>query len=141
MAKKIKMPPLTTLPPANNPFTDWATHLFTHERAQYIMVTNTASLYSFLMYGRGITDDNEFIKSTLNFMGDFLKSDGYEFIFRRLIAPNAGQISFSKTDNRKVTGSVNELIQEAKYLMTHRELSPFDVSIQINDTIMSIHFI
>ena len=44
-------------------FADWSAHLFTAERTQYILISNTASLYSMVMFGRGITDDCRFIVS------------------------------------------------------------------------------
>jgi len=65
MTKKVGLPPLQAVPLDKNPFIDWTAHLFTAERVQYIIVTNTASLYSLVMYGRGITDDNRFFQETL----------------------------------------------------------------------------
>jgi len=40
-----------------NPFADWSAHLFTADRAQYVIVTNTTSLYSVVMRGSGIASD------------------------------------------------------------------------------------
>jgi hypothetical protein len=137
LAKKIGIARLRFLPLNRNPYIDWTAHLFTADRAQYIIVTNTASLYSLVMYGRGITDDNEFIQSTLNFMRDFMTDDGYEFLFRRLIAPHTARVSFSKATDRRVIGSINDLIVQAKYYLTERQMSPFDASLQVNETPMS----
>ncbi|NOZ21562.1 MAG: hypothetical protein GXP25_10795 [Planctomycetes bacterium] len=39
-----------------NPFADWPAHLFAADRVQYILATNTPSLYSMAIHGRGITD-------------------------------------------------------------------------------------
>jgi hypothetical protein len=137
LAKKIKLPPLQALPAGQNPFIDWTTHLFTAERAQYIIVTNTDSLYSLIMYGRGITDDNELIQRTLSFMREFMTDDGCEFLYRRLIAPHTARVSFSKATDRRVIGSMNELIFESKFYLVERQLSPFETSCQINETPMS----
>lgn len=137
LAKKIKLPPLQSLPPGQNPFSDWTANLFTAERAQYIIVTNTASLYSLIMYGRGITNDNELIRRTLSFMREFMTDDGCEFLYRRLIAPHATGVSFSKANDRRVIGSMNELIFESKVYMIERRLSPFETSFRINETPMS----
>jgi len=137
LAKKISLPSLPSLPHDQNPFIDWTAHLFTAERVQYIIVTNTVSLYSLVMYGRGITDDNEFIQRTLSFMSEFIAYDGCEFIYRRLIAPHTARISFSKATNRHVIGSMNELIFEVKLYMVERQLSPFETSLQVNETLMS----
>ena len=137
LAKKVKLPPLPAQPEGENPFIDWTAHLFRAERAQYIIVTNTASLYSLVMYGRGITDDNDLIKDVLSFMREFMADDGCEFIYRRLISPHTARISLAKATNRHVIGSMNELIYESKLYLTERQLSPFETSQQINETLMS----
>jgi len=137
LVKKIGLSPLQGLPPDQNPFVDWTAHLFTAERVQYIIVTNTASLYSLVMYGRGITDDNEFIQRTLSFMRDVMADNGCEILFRRLIGPYTARVSFSKATNRHVIGSMNELIFEAKLYLTERQMSPFETSLQLNETLMS----
>jgi len=137
LAKKVGLHPLPGLAPGQNPFIDWTAHLFRVERVQYIIVTNTAALYSLVMFGRGITDNNEFIQRTLSFMAEFMTIDGCEFFYRRLIAPHTARISFSKATDRHVLGSMNNLIVQADYYITERQMSPFDVSIQINETPMS----
>lgn len=53
---KIKAGTLKSMPLDENPYADWSCHLFTADRAQYILMTNTQSLYSSVMFGRGITD-------------------------------------------------------------------------------------
>lgn len=137
LAKKIKLPPLKAFPISQNPFIDWTAHLFTAERAQYIIVTNTASLYSLIMHGRGITNDNELIQGTLEFMQEYMVDDGCEFLYLRLIDPHSGIVSFAKATNRHVIGSMNELILEARFYMTERRLSPYETSQHINETPMS----
>jgi hypothetical protein len=137
LTRKVKLPSLHALPVAQNPFIDWTAHLFTAHRAQYIIAVNTASLYSLVMYGRGITDDKKLIKATLGFMREFMADDGCEFLYRRLIAPNTTTVSFAKAANRHVIGSMNEFIFEAKFCLTERRLSPFEISRQINETPMS----
>jgi len=138
LAKKIGVPPLPGFSTGQNPFIDWTAHLFRVERVQYIIVTNTASLYSLVDYGRGITNSNEFIRSTLNFMAELMTNDGFEFIYRRLITPHTTRILFSKATDKRVLGSMNELIFQAGYYITERQMSPFDVSLQINETPKSL---
>jgi len=137
LAKKIKKTPLHCLPIDSNPFIDWTAHLFRAERVQYIIVTNTASLYSLVMHGRGITEDNRFFQETLSYMAELMTHDGLEFVFQRLIVPHTERIRFSKAADRRVLGSMNDLIVQAKYYLTERQMSPFDASIQVNETPMS----
>lgn len=137
LAKKIGITPSQYLPLERNPFADWSAHLFTAQRVQYVIMTNTPSLYSMVMYGRGITDDNLFIKNALSCMSEFMTDDGNEFLFRRLIAPRTGSISFSKMGDRRVLGSINEFVIRAKYHLFEDEVSPFGASHLLNQTPMS----
>ena len=72
LAAKIHEASKLSLPPDPNPFTDWSGHLFTADRAQYILLTNTASLYSVVTFGRGITDYSEFIDAALTAIREYM---------------------------------------------------------------------
>ena len=137
LARKIAVSPPQRLPLDENPFADWSANLFTAQRTQYILLTNTASLYSMLMYGRGITDDNEFIQLALACIREFMLDDGKEFLLRRHVAPQSGIVAFSKTGDRGVLGSMNDLVSQAKLLLITEELSPFDASRLLNEAPMS----
>jgi hypothetical protein len=137
LAKKIKVAPTRVLPPDPNPFADWSAHLFTADRAQYIILTHTASLYSTVMHGRGITCDSEFLERGLSCLREFMLDDGLECIYNEFIAPSSGTIQFSKSLNRSVTGSMNDFIYHAKMWLTVRELSPYDTSFKLNEIPMS----
>ncbi len=136
LAKNVKLHLLQALPEVDNPFLDWTANLFSVEHTQYIIITNTLSLYNILMYGRGITNENEFTKNALNSMREYMTNDGCEFIYRRLIEPYTSQISFSKVTNKNVLGSMNDLIYGAKFFISERHLSLFETSLIINDTPM-----
>lgn len=137
MGKKIHVSPPKSLPADSDPFADWSTHLFTADRTQYILMTNTASLYSMVMYGRGITDDSQFLSRMTNYMGEFFSDDGHRFLFERLVAPSSVRVAFSKPLNRAVIGSMNDLTFQAKILLTERDISPWDTSLRLNEAPMS----
>ena len=102
LGKKIHLTPPKSLPLDENPFADWSTHLFTADRTQYILITNTASLYSMVMFGRGITDDCQFLDRITSYMGEFIRDDGFGFIYERLIVPSSVDSRvLSKTATRK----------------------------------------
>jgi len=134
LADKIGLHRLPGLPPQENPFIDWTARVFRVGYVQYILVTNTASLYSLVMLGRDITDDNEFVRRTLSAMSELMTKDGFELLYQRMIAPHTKRISFSKTTDLRVLGAMNNLVVQADYYITKRQMSPFDVSIQINDS-------
>ena len=137
LAKKLKISLPKPAPADPNPFADWSAHLFTADRTQYLILTNTPSLYSTVIYGRGISNDSQFLDRALSAIREFMVDDGQEFIFRRFIAPAAGTVRFASALNRSVTGSMNDLVDEAKMRLTEDELSPFDVGFKLNDMPMS----
>ena len=132
LGKKIHVMPTQSLPLDANPFADWSAHIFTADRTQYILITNTASLYSMVMYGKGITNDSLFLQRAISLIGDVLKDDGHEFIFERLVAPASSRVFFSKALNRTVTGSMNDLVYQAKSYLIEGLMSPYDTSFRLN---------
>jgi hypothetical protein len=137
LANKIKAAPTQVLAPDANPLADWSAGLFTADRAQYIILTNTAALYSTVMHGGGISTDGRFLERGLSAIRELMIDDGQEFIYRRFVAPATATIRFSKALNRSVTGSMNDLVRHAKFWLTERDLSPHDVSFQLNEIPMS----
>jgi len=128
------------LPPKGldaNPYADWSCHLFTADRTQYVIVTNTKSLYSCVMYGRGITNDSVFIERALGSLREFMEDDGQAFVYQKFIAPASGTVSFAKALNRSVTGSINELVKFAKLWLEDGDISPHDVGFKLNDILLS----
>jgi len=62
---KIKAGTLAALPLEENPFADWSAHLFAIGSTQYILLSNTKSLYSAVVPAKGIYDDGTFIERML----------------------------------------------------------------------------
>lgn len=137
LATKLKVASKVCSPLDPNPFADWSAHLFTADRAQYILITNTAALYSVITYGRGVTDDGQFLDAALTAMREYMVLDGTEFIFRRFVVPSGREVCFSKALNRSVTGSMNDLVSCAKFQLVQREMSPFETASSLNEMPMS----
>ena len=134
---KIKAGPLPALPLSENPFVDWSGHLFVADRTQYILLSNTKSLYSTVLYGKGITDDRRFIERALSSLRESLEDDGQAFVYQRFIAPESSTVRFARASGRAITGSMNDLIVHATALLVEGELSPFDVGFRLNDVLLS----
>jgi hypothetical protein len=115
LGTKIKAGKLSELPLDENPYADWSCNLFTADRTQYIIVSNTKSLYSAVMYGKGVTDVSQFVRRVLITIQEFTDEDGLLSVYQRFIAPSSGTVAFAKAWNRSVTGSMNDLIQFAKH--------------------------
>lgn len=137
LATKIKAGKLGPLPPAEDPLADWSSHLFVANRVQYILVSNTRSLYSTAIYGRGVTDVDGFIKGAVAALEASLEADGLENVYRRHILTSTGPILLAGASSRPVTGSMNELITAAQHLLSDADLSPFDLGVQLNEVLLS----
>ena len=104
------MTPDKILPVDPNSFADWSAHLFTADRTQYVLVTNTISLYSIVMFGRGLRNIRLFREGVTDYMSDVIQSAGHESIFEKFIVPSMDIVRFSKALNQSVTGSMNDFI-------------------------------
>lgn len=134
---KIKAGPSNSLPLHQNPLADWSANLFVADRAQYILLSNTKSLYSMVMFGKGITNGGTFIERALSNIREFMEADGLEFVYHRLIVPATGTIRFGKALSRSVTGSMNDMINHATLWLADGDVPPFDVGFRLNDILMS----
>lgn len=137
LASKLEVTSLKILPVNHNPFADWSASLFSADRTQYMILTNTTALYSTVMYARGITDQRQFLDRTLCWLHEFMAADELGFIHERFVAPATNTVHFSKALNRSITGSMNDLIFQAKCFLTTGDLSPHDTSRRLNETPMS----
>ncbi len=134
---KVRAGTLKTMPLDDNPYADWSCHLFTAERTQYILVSNTKSLYSCVLYGAGITNDNVLIQRVLSSLREFMEDDQLPFLYQRLVAPSSGMVCFASALNRSVIGSMNELVHEAVYRLETEEISPHELGFHLNGTLRS----
>lgn len=137
LGKKLKVVPTEVLPTHSNPYADWSANLFTADRAQYILITNTVSCYSRVISGRGITDDSTFLNHAISSLSELMVNDGFQLTRDRVFLPETSAVSYSKALNRSVTGSMNELVMYAKILLSEEEISPFDASIKLNGFLLS----
>lgn len=116
---------------------DWTGHLFFFDRTPYILLCNTATLYSTVLYAKGIADNSVFLTRFLATLRDAMEADGLAFAYERFIVPRTGLIRFASTVSRSVTGSMNELITYAKAVLADDEVSPFDLGFRLNDVLLS----
>ena len=137
LCTKIKAGALPTMPLDENPFADWSAHLFIVDRTQYILLTNTKSLYSTVMIGQGITNDSRFIERALRSIREFMEQDGQAAIYDRCIASATESVQFAKALSRAVTGSMNELVMLSTDALTSGEVSPQTVGFELNNFLLS----
>lgn len=139
LAQKIGLDPLPALPydKGSNPLLDWHAHLFTVQRVQYILATNTASLYSLVLPGRGITNGRQFAQALSNGLQAFLTGQGqHANVLIDLLAPDR-DAAFAKITDRRILGSMNDLIFQSKIRLGEGQQTLFTVSYYLNETPMS----
>jgi hypothetical protein len=134
---KIKAGKLGELPLDGNPFADWSAHMFVVDRTQYIILSNTASLYSCVMSGKGISNDGRFIERALSTIREFMEADGLSDTYQTFVAPSSEQVTFAKALNRKVTGSLNELVMSATFALESGDTAPHQVGFGLNGLLLS----
>ena len=132
---KIKAGTLKPMPLDENPYADWSCHLFAVDRTQYILVSNTQSLYSCVLYGKGITNDYPFIQRVLSSLLEFMADDGQAFIYQKFVVPYSATVSFATALNRSVTGSMNDLIGHATGWLEYVDIAPHDLGFKLNDVV------
>jgi hypothetical protein len=135
--KKIDAGPLPTVPLDESPWGDWSARLFTADRTQYILLSHTTSLYSVVMYGRGITHDGQFIERATVSIREFMTDDGLGLMYMNFVAPQTATARFGKALNRSVTGSMNDLEAAAKIYLAGGDVAPCDVGCRLNETPMT----
>jgi hypothetical protein len=132
LGKKIKAAPDTSLPMHDDPFLDWSGHVFRANRVQHIILTNTATLYSHVFLGRGITTPDAYEDRVRTELRAFLTAHGYRDLYVEHIAAEDEGAAFSKALNRSVIGSVNDMIFHAALHIEHYGRSLEAVEYRIN---------
>ncbi len=124
--------------PAGNPFTDWCAHGFTAQRHRYVILTNTRSLFSVVTHGAGYTSEDAFIRRAVEAIRETLRDSGRDFAWERHIAPATMAVRFARLTDRRVMGSMNDLIYMARVHLEGRDISPMELSARMNETPLSL---
>src|SRR5688572_26406666 len=95
LSARVKAGKTSAHPLNDNTFADWSAHLFIADRTQYVLLSNTKSLYSTVVYARGMTDDGRFIDRVLSGIREFMEFDGQALVYQRFIAPACGTVRFA----------------------------------------------
>ena len=137
LGSRLKAGTLKPLPMDAAPIADWTSHIFFSGRTPYVLGSNTATLYSTMLYAKGITNHSDFIVRFMAALREFMEADGLAFTYDRFIMPRTGLIRFASTFSRSVTGSMNELIAFAQVLLADEEMPPFDLGFRLTDLLLS----
>lgn len=133
---RIKGGTLSALPPHANPLLDWSAHLFAVERAEYVLVSNTRSLYSLVLADVVFADTARFTERMLGVIRATLEGAGHG-AHDRQNASAVEPVQLAKSLGRSMTGSMNELIAHATALLVDGDSSLTEVGEQLNDVLLS----
>lgn len=132
LAKRIHVGTGPARPLNPNPGADWSARVFTSARVPCILLTNTASLFSAVMYAKGINDDSTFLKRAIGLIHETMKDYGHELLWEHVIMPTTASVLFAKALSRSTTGAMNDLAYQASCQMSEGDLAPYDVSRWLN---------
>lgn len=138
ISSKVKAGKLLELPMAEDPVFDWSMQSFAVGRSQFILFSNTRSLYSRVVSSKGINSTKQLIAQFNQAILYQLNNDQMKNAVAKLLAVDAEGVQFAKALNRSVIGSMNELIAMATTPISMRELTLPELSDHLNDTLLSI---
>ena len=135
---KIKAGPLEVLPLNEIPLADWSAQVFVVRRKQYVLLSNTKTLLSTVMRGDALTNESVFVDRALSSIRALIEAEGQMVVYERGIAPGTTSVRFAKSLDRRVTGSMNELVQHATAWLEEDKPSLGEVVDRLNDVLLSM---
>jgi hypothetical protein len=92
------------------PESGWYANLFLVARLQYILVTHSDTLASVVIPGRGLHSADSFLRAFTSAVEDYFAYRGWTPLLGSLIEFDHSKASFRKTRNRRVLGSMNDMV-------------------------------
>lgn len=132
LARKIRALPVEQQPLNANPFADWSCHVFPSGRGQFILAANTASLYVVLFPGRRVSRPANLESALFGHLQERLLNDGFEFLYKRLIDAQGGDLLYARPLNLAAIGTLRDLAEVAAHYIEAEKLSPDDAALRIN---------
>jgi len=134
-AKQIGVTVTATLPLCENPVADWTCRVFSlREGEPVLLVANTTTLYSMLIPAVGLERLEQFQGGLNICLERRLLADGFEAIIDRRLGPEIKTISLAKSLNRSVTGSMNDMVRLATFMLTEEGRTFEQATVKLNET-------
>jgi len=134
LRRKLHVPSLEIGPVEVLAHQRWYGNVVTAQRTQYLLATNAASLYSVVCYGRGITNDSNFLRHFLDCLKAQMNKDRLDLVYERCILPHAHNLTVLKTEDRSVLGSMNDMARACKFVLSSNDRSTMELSARLNET-------
>ena len=134
LAQKLNIKSLQNYDAKVSAFEEWYGHYFTVKEMEFILFTNAFSLYSTLVPGEGINNLDTFIELASLCLAGVLKTQGCEKMVGRFNLNNRENVVVSKTVNRSVQGSMNDMINLSQFYLLEQRMTPIEISKKLNET-------
>jgi hypothetical protein len=118
-----------------NPLLDWSVRAFVAGRTEYVLLSNTRSLYSVVLDGVAGEKRSRLAERVGGVVAVILDAAGQLAAVGNELAPES--VRFAKALDRSVTGSMNELVAYAEVLLADGHLSVPKVGVRLNDLLLS----
>ena len=130
---KLKTGKLSSVPEGNL-FSEWYVHVFMIKRYRYFLITHAASLFSVVVRGFGIASEEQLFNVYFKELKEKLTEAGCDNFFEKITVSGLEDISLSNTVNRRVQGSMKDMIQCLSLIPDDNEDSPDEMCAFINRT-------
>ena len=130
--KELPLPKsaVLSLPEHGDVLEDWYVHVFVHEKRRHLMFTHAGSLVSFVAFGvyqRDMKDLEKIFRREFSRFLTFQRFDQQDILMFQLAL---GDMRLAKTIDRRVTGSMVQLIEHYKWCVSdaysHKGYTPED---------------
>ena len=129
---KIKNPNNSKISNTNVDIENWHCNIIDYDKIYAVLLTNDKTLFSFYLFGFRKNDFKDFSEIIKQSIFKTMLNMGFEQKKFEVILESMENITFSKTDNKKVIASMNQMLP---YIHTQmdREKDLFDIQIGLND--------
>ena len=98
------------MPNTNKDIRDWHCNIIDYGKVYAVLLTNDKTLFSFYLFGFRKNDFKDFIEIIKQEIFKMMLNMGFEQKQFEVILESMENIVFSKTDNRKVLASMNQML-------------------------------
>jgi len=134
LAKKLRIDALESSASVPEDLATWYANLFRVDRVQYMLFINAPTLFSVLVYGRGVTNRGRMCDVFDAALRDYLTPYGLYEPYCLAVGAELLSREFYKTSNRSVLGTMNDRIAACQWYRADDERYLLYMSNLLNQT-------
>jgi len=121
LAGKVKLATLESLPLHEDALLDWSMQMFDFDRKQYVIISNTRTLYSAVFLRGRISTPHAMLITGLQAIGEQLDDDLLLDAYQDRCTTRSMPVRHAKSAGKSILGSMNELITQATHTLADGE--------------------